>query len=204
MPDRAFYARPVLEVAPELLGCVLRHGPVALRLTEVEAYAGPQDPGSHAFRGPTPRTEVMFGQAGHLYVYLSYGMHHAVNVVTGPTGEASAVLLRAGEVVSGHEVVRVRRGPGTRPRDWARGPGRLTRAVGLDLGHGGLDLVAGGEVTLERGAAPVGEIRTGPRVGVSGPGGDGETYPWRFWLADEPSVSTYRPATPRRRGSRTG
>ncbi len=201
MLSRAFFARPVLEVAPDLLGCVLWHGPVGLRLTEVEAYAGQRDPGSHAFRGPTPRTRVMFGEAGHLYVYLSYGMHHAVNVVCGPTGEASAVLLRAGEVVAGHEQVTERR-PGIRPRDLARGPGRLTKALGLDLGHHGLDLLdPAAPVRLAPGTlgADAGLIRTGPRVGVSGPGGDGDTYPWRYWLADEPTVSAYRPAVVRRR-----
>ncbi|WP_082176931.1 DNA-3-methyladenine glycosylase [Arsenicicoccus sp. oral taxon 190] len=201
MLTRDFFARPVLEVAPDLLGCVLRHGPVSLRLTEVEAYAGQVDPGSHAFRGPTPRTRVMFGEAGHLYVYLSYGMHHAVNVVTGPTGEASAVLLRAAQVVAGAPEVAERR-PGIRPRDWARGPGRLTRALGLDLAHHGLDLLdPDGQVHLDPAVDPPapGSVLTGPRVGVSGPGGDGERFPWRFWIAGEQTVSAYRPGTPRRR-----
>jgi DNA-3-methyladenine glycosylase len=101
-------ARPSLEVAPALLGAVLRHrtpeGVVAVRLTEVEAYAGADDPGSHAFRGMTRRNDVMFGPAGRLYVYFTYGMHHCCNVVVGPEGTASAVLLRAGQVVEGHEL----------------------------------------------------------------------------------------------------
>ncbi|GAB47633.1 DNA-3-methyladenine glycosylase [Mobilicoccus pelagius] len=199
-----FFHRPVLEVAPDLLGCVLRHGDVAVRLTEVEAYAGPRDPGSHAYRGPTPRTEVMFGPPGRLYVYFSYGMHHCVNVVCGPDGEASAVLLRAGEVVEGIEEARRRRTRDGRPapadRDLARGPARLTVTLGLDRRHDGLDTtVPGAEVVLLRGdgtGAP-GEVLTGPRVGVSGPGG-GPEYPWRFHL-DDPSVSPYRAAAPRRR-----
>lgn len=202
MLDRAFFARPVLEVAPDLLGCVLWHGQVGVRLTEVEAYAGADDPGSHAFRGPTPRTRVMFGEAGHLYVYLSYGMHHAVNLVTGVEGVASGVLLRAGEVVAGSEIVERRRS-GIRPRDWARGPGRLTKALDIDLAHLGTDLVDGpGDIRLVHGTGRTGVTRQGPRVGVSGPGGDGRHYPWRFWTEGEPTVSTYRPAASRRRPSR--
>jgi DNA-3-methyladenine glycosylase len=118
---RALLSGPVLDVAPLLLGAVLRTDEVAVRLTEVEAYAGETDPGSHAFRGRTPRTQVMFGPAGHAYVYFTYGMHWCVNVVTGPDGEASAVLLRAGEVVDGLVSARARR-PGVRDRDLCRGP----------------------------------------------------------------------------------
>ena len=114
---RSFFARPALVVAPELLGCLLTHEGVTVRLTEVEAYAGEgADPGSHAFRGRTPRTEVMFGEAGHLYVYFSYGMHWCANAVCGDEGVAQAVLLRAGEVVAGHELAASRR-PGLRERD---------------------------------------------------------------------------------------
>src|SRR5215217_2588813 len=122
---------PVLEVAPRLLGAVLRHDGVALRLTELEAYDGAHDPGSHAFRGQTPRNTVMFGPAGHLYTYFTYGMHHCANVVCGPEGTASAVLLRAGEVVDGLELARARRGSSP-DRDLARGPARLCKALGLD------------------------------------------------------------------------
>ena len=120
----------VLVAARTLLGHHVVHGGVTLRLTEVEAYAGQDDPGSHAYRGRTPRTEVMFGPAGRLYVYFSYGMHWCANVVTGPEGRASAVLLRAGEVVGGHDVAAARR-PGARGRDWARGPARLTATLGI-------------------------------------------------------------------------
>ena len=123
-------AAPVEQVAPELLGAVLRHGEVAVRLTEVEAYDGANDPASHAFRGRTPRNAVMFGPPGHLYVYFSYGMHWAANIICGPDGVASGVLLRAGEVIDGVEVARSRRGRAT-DRDLARGPGRLTQALGI-------------------------------------------------------------------------
>ncbi|GAA1145924.1 DNA-3-methyladenine glycosylase [Ornithinicoccus hortensis] len=215
--DRAFLARPELEVAPDLLGCTIWHGSVGIRLTEVEAYAGARDPGSHSYRGRTPRNAVMFGPAGHLYCYFTYGMHHCLNVVCGPEGESSAVLLRAGEVVSGEALVRERRSGTKGPpafRDLARGPARLCRALGLDLAADGTDLCApGAPVWLEPGpdrgsggdrreGNGADRIRTGPRVGLRGPGGDGTAYPWRFWLADEPTVSPYRPAAPPRR--RTG
>jgi DNA-3-methyladenine glycosylase len=191
----------VLDVAPALLGATITHGGVTIRLSEVEAYAGEQDPGSHAFRGPTPRTEVMFGRAGHLYVYFTYGMHWCANVVTGTEGEASAVLLRAGEVVDGHEVAAVRRA-GIAQRDWARGPARLASTLGLHGEQTGLDAcLPDGPVAFHAPAehVPASRIRTGPRVGVAGAGGDAERYPWRFWLEGEPSVSVYRPAKPRRR-----
>ena len=128
--ERSFFAEDVLDVAPALLGTFLTVGPVTVRLTEVEAYAGESDPGSHAFRGPTPRTQVMFGRAGHLYVYFTYGMHWCANVVTGAEGSASAVLLRAGEVVAGEDVAAVRRA-GIARRDWTRGPARLATTLGL-------------------------------------------------------------------------
>jgi DNA-3-methyladenine glycosylase len=196
---------PVLEVAPALLGRVVEHrspkGTVAVRLTEVEAYAGEADPGSHAYAGRTPRTEVMFGPAGRLYVYFSYGMHWCVNVVCGTTGAASAVLLRGGEVVEGVELARSRRPAARVDRDLARGPARLAQALGID---GSLDgAVLGGPasdqpVRLLDGNGTAGRVRSGPRVGVSGAGGDGELFPWRFWLDGERSVSAYRPAAPRR------
>jgi DNA-3-methyladenine glycosylase len=199
---RAFLAEDVLDVAPALLGCTVTHAGVTVRLTEVEAYAGTSDPGSHAFRGPTPRTEVMFGEAGHLYVYFSYGMHWCANVVCGPTGTASAVLLRAGEVVAGEDLAASRR-RGIARRDWARGPARLATTLALTGELTGADACdPDGPVTLARaGHVPAGRIRTGPRVGVSGAGGDAAAYPWRFWLDGEPSVSAYRPAKPRARGA---
>jgi DNA-3-methyladenine glycosylase len=201
---RDFFGEDVLDVAPALLGATISHAGVTIRLTEVEAYAGEKDPGSHAFRGPTPRTEVMFGRAGHLYVYFTYGMHWCANVVTGTEGEASAVLLRAGEVVGGHDVAADRR-TGIAERDWARGPARLASTLGLDGTQTGLDACAPDGAAAFHSPAehvPASRIRTGPRVGVAGVGGDAERYPWRFWLEGERSVSVYRPAKPRRRRER--
>ena len=174
-----------LEVAPRLLGAVLTHGGVSLRLTEVEAYAGPADPGSHAYRGPTGRNAVMFGPPGHLYVYFVYGMHYCANLVTGPEGDPGAVLLRAGEVVEGLDVARSRR-PGVRDRELARGPARLCRTLGIDLGDNGT------RPELTQGE-PVSDISTGPRVGLR----HAADRPWRFWITGDPTVSTYRPAAPR-------
>lgn len=192
---REFLARPVLEVAPALLGCLLRAGGVTVRLTEVEAYDGANDEGSHAFRGRTPRNEVMFGPAGHLYVYFSYGMHWCANVVCGPPGSASAVLLRAGEVVAGEEAARVRRGSRVPPRDLARGPARLCGALGVDGSANGVDLMDDASVVrLEAGEAPP-SVSRGPRVGLRGAAGN----PWRFWATGEPTVSAFRAHAPRTR-----
>ena len=192
-------------MAPDLLGCLLTFGRVTLRLTELEAYAGHLDPGSHAFRGETPRTRPMFGPAGFTYVYFTYGHHWCLNLVVGHEGTAEAVLVRAAEVVSGHDVVAARRG-GIRPRDWARGPGRLAQSLGLNGEHTGRDFCRPAigdpiDLVIAAAAEPVAEhaIRTGPRVGVSGPGGDGEVYPWRFWIDGDPHVSAYRPGVVRTR-----
>jgi DNA-3-methyladenine glycosylase len=196
---RDLFARDVLDVAPRLLGATVTHAGVTLRLTEVEAYAGAADPGSHAFRGRTPRVEVMFGPPGHLYVYFTYGMHWCANLVCGPHGEASAVLLRAGEVVAGRAVAAARR-PGVRERDWARGPARLTTTLGLTGTDNGVDGCSGEALVIEAPTAHLaGRVRTGPRVGVSGPGGDAVAYPWRFWVDGEPTVSQYRAGVVRSR-----
>lgn len=187
--DLGALTRPSTEVAPLLLGAVLRHGPVAVRLTEVEAYDGANDPGSHGYRGRTARNAVMFGPAGHLYCYFIYGMHVCANVVTGPDGACSAVLVRAGEVVDGLELARERR-PGARDRDLARGPARLCTALGIGLAHDGTDL-ASGPVTLELGPpVPPESVSTGPRVGLR----QAADHPWRFWVTGHPTVSAYRPA----------
>jgi DNA-3-methyladenine glycosylase len=178
--------RPVHEVAPTLLGAVLRHGPVAVRLTEVEAYDGASDPASHAYRGRTARNAVMFGPPGHLYVYFSYGMHWAANLICGPDGLASGVLLRSGEVVEGIEVARGRRGRSS-DRDLARGPGRLTQALGITAEQKGAYLFDGGPLRLEPGPPPE-MIATGPRVGVSLEA----DRPWRFWDAGSRFVSDYK------------
>jgi len=204
--DRAFFDRPVLAVAPDLLGTVLYHdagtdGLVAVRLTEVEAYGGPDDPGSHGYRGQTRRNSVMFGAPGLLYVYFTYGMHWCANLVCGPAGRPSAVLLRAGEIVEGLPLARTRRRGARADRDLARGPARLTVALGLGQEHNGLDTVAAGSsVRIGRPAGrfggPAAAVLTGARTGV---GGDGAHFPWRFALAGEPSVSPYKPHVPKRR-----
>ena len=188
---------PVLEAAPRLLGSVLRRDGVAVRITEVEAYDGADDPGSHAYRGSTPRSAVMFGPPGRLYVYFTYGMHHCANVVCGPDGRASAVLLRAGEVVEGVDTARERRGTKV-DRELARGPARLCSAMGIRLIDNRTDLVAG-PTTLELGGAvDDSAISTGPRVGLR----EAADRPWRFWITGEPTVSAYRPAAARTRRHR--
>ncbi len=201
-----------LLVAPELLGARLTSsaGPaVSVRITEVEAYGGiGEDPGSHAHRRRTDRNDAMFGRVGHAYVYFTYGMHWCLNVVAHEPGVAGAVLVRAGEVVAGHAAARQRRPSSRTDRDLARGPARLAAALGVTGDLDGIDLLdPASPLRLEavgsthdawvdarrEGAA----IRSGPRTGV---GGEGAARPWRFWLADEPTVSPHRPAAPRRRG----
>jgi len=179
--------RPVLEVAPRLLGAHFTHGGVTVRLTEVEAYDGADDPGSHAYRGMTDSNQVMFGPPGRLYVYFTYGMHHCCNVSCGPEGRPSAILLRAGQVVDGIEIARERRGRST-DRDLARGPGRLCQALGIDRGDNGLDLRG----VLVPGP-PVEDVSTGPRVGLR----KAADHPWRFWITGDPTVSRYVAAKPR-------
>jgi DNA-3-methyladenine glycosylase len=172
-------------------------GDVALRLTEVEAYAGTSDPASHAYRGRTNRTAVMFGPPGHVYVYFTYGMHWCMNVVCEADGIASAVLLRAGEVIGGHALARARRGPTVTDRDLARGPARLTQALGVTGDLNGTDLVRTGPLRLSGGTpVPDALVATSPRTGVAGAGA---AHPWRLYVVDEPTVSPYRPAVPRRR-----
>ena len=187
----ALLSGPVLDVAPRLLGAVLRHHDVAVRITEVEAYDGSNDPGSHAYRGPTNRNAVMFGPPGRLYVYFTYGMHHCCNVVVGEVGTPSAVLLRAGEVVDGLGVACERR-PRSSERDLARGPARLCRTLDLTREQDGADLSAQ-PLTLVPGP-PLTPYETGPRVGLRG----APERPWRFWLPEERTVSDYRPAAPLR------
>ncbi|HLI40466.1 MAG TPA: DNA-3-methyladenine glycosylase [Streptosporangiaceae bacterium] len=199
---RDFFARPAAEVAPGLLGAVIEHrtaaGLVAVRLTEVEAYAGAADPASHAYRGKTRRNAVMFGPPGHAYVYFTYGMHFCVNLVCLGVGTAAAVLLRAGEVIEGEGLARARRPGSRRAADLASGPARLCRALGIDSARNGADVCAVGSPlrvrdTPARSAHLV--IATGPRVGVTG----AAEVPWRFWIEGAPSVSAYRPHVPRRR-----
>ncbi|MFD3537353.1 DNA-3-methyladenine glycosylase [Streptomyces sp. NPDC058664] len=200
---RAFFDRPVLEVAPDLLGRTLvrnsDEGRMELRLTEVEAYAGAIDPGSHAFRGRTARNAVMFGPPGHAYVYFTYGMWHCLNLVCGPEGHASGVLLRAGEILTGADQARPRRRSARYDHELAKGPARLATALDVALSLNGTDTCAGPDapLTVLTGTPPEPHrIRTGPRTGV---GGDGAPHPWRFWIEEDPTVSPYRAHTPRKR-----
>jgi DNA-3-methyladenine glycosylase len=182
----------VRAVARAVLGRVLVHdgpeGRVAGRVVEVEAYAGATDPASHAFRGPTARNRVMFGPPGHAYVYFTYGMHHCLNLVTGPAGRAAAVLVRALEPLEGLERMRARRGPVATER-LTRGPGCVARALGLERRHDGLDLTRGPLWLSDRPARRGGRrVASGPRIGIR----VGVERPWRFWLAGHPCVSGRR------------
>jgi DNA-3-methyladenine glycosylase len=205
---RDFFARPSVQVAPDLLGCVLEHetadGLVAVELTEVEAYAGRSDPASHAYHGKTQRNAVMFGPPGHAYVYFTYGMHFCVNMVcVGEKGSASAVLLRAGAIIMGEDLARARRTTGGQARiasrDLARGPARLCQALGIDRSLDGADVCAASSpLRVRAGAgnpARSAKIVTGPRVGVS----SAAEIPWRYWYDGDPTVSVYRAHVPRQR-----
>lgn len=191
---------PVVPAARGLLGARLSAGGVTVRITEVEAYAGTAlDPASHAHRGRTPRNAAMFGPAGHAYVYFTYGMHWCLNVVTGPDGEASAVLVRAGEVVTGLAQARSRRRAARSDGDLARGPARLCAALGVDRSAYGRNLLGDGPVRLRPALEPVPDpaVAAGPRVGVTG----AHDVPWRFWITGDPTVSAYRRHVPRRRAA---
>jgi DNA-3-methyladenine glycosylase len=179
-----------VDAAKLLLGCVLEAGEVQVRLTEVEAYRGGDDPASHCYRGKTPRNEVMFGRAGHLYVYFVYGMHFCANVVALTDGVPGAVLLRAGEVTAGIEVARSRRPAARSDAELAKGPARLTGVLGLERGDNGADLTdPASPVRLLAGdPVPPELIRTGPRVGVA----VAMDVPWRFWIDGSSTVSAYR------------
>jgi len=225
--SRDFLARHAVEVAPELLGCVLEHetaaGLVAIELTEVEAYAGQTDPASHAYHGMTRRNAVMFGPPGHAYVYFTYGMHFCVNLVCSGEGSVSAVLLRAGAIIEGEDLARARRShrgprvarnqetppqaPTRQPhqaplawRDLARGPARLCQALDIDRSLDGADVcVASSPLRLRPGSTGPAE---NPRKIVAGPRvgvAQAAEVPWRFWFAGEPTVSLYRAHVPRRR-----
>jgi DNA-3-methyladenine glycosylase len=218
--SRDFFARHSVQVAPDLIGCVIEHetaaGLVAVELTEVEAYAGETDPASHAYRGKTRRNAVMFGPPGHAYVYFTYGMHFCANLVCHGAGSASAVLLRAGAVIEGEDLARARRTrrkPGGAPnsqdgarlasRDLARGPARLCQALDVDRSLNGADVCAADSPlrVLREGpgtstTARSGKIVSGPRVGVAA----AAEVPWRFWIEGEPSVSVYKAHIPRLRG----
>ncbi|MEU6602369.1 DNA-3-methyladenine glycosylase [Streptomyces flaveolus] len=206
LPER-FFDRPALEVAPELLGALVvsrsQRGVTAVRITEVEAYEGPDDPASHAFRGPNRTNRAEFGAPGTFYVYRTHAVHRCLNAVCGPGRRPASVLLRAGTVVEGTDAAQERRGPGVRPRDLARGPANLARALGIaDLRHDGqsaCDAAADLFLAEPTGGVASARVGRGPRTGVGGPAA---SYPWRFWMLGESSVSPYRAHPGSRRRTR--
>lgn len=190
--ERAWFDRPSLEIAQDLLGMRLVHesaeGVVAGRVVETEAYAGPEDRAAHSSRGRTPRNEVMFGPPGHLYVYFIYGMHHCLNIVCGPGAKPEAVLVRAVAIEEGETLARARRGasPGITTARLAAGPGNVAAAFGIDRSLNGVDLTAG-PVYLTDGPRPA-RVVARPRVGVAY-AAEWASLPWRFLVADDPHLS---------------
>ncbi|GAB2540078.1 DNA-3-methyladenine glycosylase [Brachybacterium huguangmaarense] len=197
---RAWFDRPVLELAPLLLGCELVGRGVRLRITEVEAYVGAEDPGSHAFRGISARNATMFGPPGHLYVYRHMGLHSCMNVVADAEGIGTGCLIRAGEITGGLDVARARRsaaGVTRRDTDLASGPGRATVACGVTFADDGWDLCDPSppdpalalHVEPRDPALPLPAIATGPRIGLRAEASDPLRFPWRYRIAGDPTVS---------------
>jgi DNA-3-methyladenine glycosylase len=211
--DRSFYDADSLEVAPRVLNKLLARrdagGKVLVsgRIVEVEAYRGEDDPASHAFKGLTRRNAAMFGPPGHLYVYFTYGMHWCANLVCGPAGQATAVLLRALAPVEGIAEMRAARGGKANDRDLLSGPARLCQAMGIDGGFDGVDLVGGpaGSVGAVRASRPGGSSLVVLDDGVAAPEHPGNSsrigirlaadFPWRWWVPGDPNVSKGRPST---------
>lgn len=200
-PPREWFRRDPLDVARDLVGAFLvsdaPDGVVVVRITEVEAYRGAEDPASHAYRGLTARNATMFEDGGHLYVYRHMGLHHCANVAAGVEGVGHGVLLRAGEVVEGRELARERRrerGVCRTDRDLARGPGRLTVAAGIGPELDGTDVATpGGAIVVVPGdPVPEADVGRGPRVGVAGAGDLAAALPYRLWLAGDRHVSAFR------------
>ena len=190
---REFYAGDSREVAPRLLGKLLVCGDLSGRIVEVEAYCGDEDPGSHAFRGQTPRNATMFGVPGLLYVYFTYGMHWCANAVCGDEGWASAVLLRAIHPVAGVEVMRARRPKARRERDLTNGPAKLCQALAIERSFDGADLVTGdrGITVVDDGVPAPAAIGQSTRIGLSA----GAEHPWRWYVAGDPYVSRPEPVS---------
>lgn len=186
------FSQPADVVAPQLLGAVIRRGPVALRLTEVEAYLGTADPASHAYKGPSPRCRTMFGPPAHLYVYASYGIHRAGNLVCSPEGTAGGVLMRAGEVMDGVDVVRARRGERPEDAGLARGPGNVGACLGLSLEDDGAALSLAPDARSPEFAlhAPTHRVEwvRGRRIGIT----KNAKAPLRFWIPGDPTVTSPR------------
>lgn len=189
--ERAWFDRPSIELAHDLLGSRLVHesaaGVVGGRIVEVEAYRGPEDRAAHSSRGRTPRNAVMFGPPGHLYVYLIYGLHHCLNVVAGPGDKPEAVLIRALDIDEGLELARQRRGERASPGRLASGPGNVGQALGVDRRLDGADLLTG-PVRVQPRIGPRPRISAGPRVGVDYAGA-WAARPMRFWITDDRHVS---------------
>lgn len=195
---RAFYERAADDVARDLIGCILFHdspeGRTAVRLVETEAYRGVLDPGSHGFRGITPRTQVMYGPPGKLYVYFTYGMHWCANLVSAKEGHCEGVLLRAGEPLEGIELMRERRGGVAKDTLLASGPGRLAQAMGLGREHNGMSVLRGSDVWCVEDALTDGvrrgEVAQTPRIGLAA--GRGDEIPWRWVIPGHPHASRKR------------
>jgi DNA-3-methyladenine glycosylase len=189
--DRAWFDRPAAILALDLLGARLVHdssdGAVGGRIVEVEAYEGPEDLAAHSSRGRTARNATMFGAPGRAYVYLVYGLHHCVNIVSGPGAKPEAVLIRALEIDEGRELARSRRGPRASEIHLASGPGNVGQALGIDRSLDGVDLLDG-PIRVEPRTGPMPDVRSGPRVGVDY-AGPWAARPLRHWIADDPHVS---------------
>ncbi|MBP3088828.1 DNA-3-methyladenine glycosylase [Corynebacterium sp. sy017] len=182
------FSEPADVVAPQLLGCVLHHAGVSIRLTEIEAYLGTEDAASHTYRGPTPRNRAMFSAGGCMYVYVSYGIHRAGNIVCAPQGVGQGCLLRAGEIVEGVELARQRRGNSIPFARLAQGPGNLGSALGLDLIHNGASIHGPDFILTPRTQQP--HWVRGPRIGIS----KNTEAPLRFWIPGDKTVSSPRSA----------
>jgi DNA-3-methyladenine glycosylase len=200
----SFYARPTLTVAEELLGKVLVHrtrqGTASGVIVETEAYIGEDDPACHASFGRTARSEPLFGPPGFAYVYLNYGVHYLMNAVTEADGYPGAVLIRALQPLEGMELMKNRRVPnghGIDEHDLCRGPGNLTKALGITITDNRLDLTTS-RLTIEDRGISVGEIATGPRIGIR----VAVERPWRYWVEGHRSVSAHRRSTTKPKASR--
>ena len=193
--SRAFFERETPKVARDLIGCrivrVVEGETLSGFIVETEAYRGARDPASHAYRGRTPRNEVMYGEAGHAYVYFVYGFHYCLNVTTEPVGRPGAVLIRAMEPEEGAQTMARNRG-GRDVEHVADGPGKLTQALRIDRKLNGEDLVTSGRLFLNEGRAEL-HVAAGPRVGVR----DGQNFRWRFYASDNPFVSHVNRASKR-------
>lgn len=184
---RRFYRRESTAVAVDLLNKLLVLGDLVGRIVEVEAYCGTDDPGSHAFRGVTPRNATMFGPPGHLYVYFTYGMHFCANVVCGEEGEGAAVLMRGLTPEAGHDAMRLARPRARNDRELCGGPARLCQAFGIDRSFDGADLVAAtaGVVIVDDATPPPAPPAASTRIGLSA----GAELPWRFYVPGATGLS---------------